>query len=444
MEEKRSERENEFAPPQFYYDKQPTARKVSSAQHTLVSSNCTNPTVPAASSIGNNTDTMLKQIRNSVGMLPQAFESVGHVHMKSDPRENDNKRESTNGEANINLAAIPMPDDRLGSGDTHALSANVQTKREADPPASCERDEVSGMNVRNFQWQDQPFLSTGQGQEYVESQGHFQPMPFCGPVPNVSVPPPGWYPPQSQALPQQPAGEAGPWLQSSAPSTSSLAGPSAHPEQSHACMLPFMYPSQQGLNTQLQQYRSTSQEKVISPTAQPPATKTITMATVPKVNMVDKRFMQNREVSDEDLLGYMANASADSLAKVEPVSYTPGIFSSAAAAAATRGRVNSSDSYNSGTGSYTQVGEVGSSSAQGQRDSNRWTPPTAVQTEGVIFGVPDFLQPACDVTAKTYQPGSFMAAKAAAAQKAEEEYKVAREKKQYSSAAVLYSRLDDG
>ena len=93
-----------------------------------------------------------------------------------------------------------------------------------------------------------------------------------------------------------------------------------------------MYPSQQGLlNRQLQQSQSAPQDKVISPTVQSIASETTaTVATTPKVNVVDKRFMQNREVSDEDLLGYMANASTDPLVKVEPVSYVPGIFSSAA------------------------------------------------------------------------------------------------------------------
>ena len=438
LEEKRNQRENEFAPPQFYYDKQPTA------PHASPSSDFQNPTkqrpsMLAAASVGNSTDAMLKQIRNSGGVLPQASEAIGHNHIKPGPGQNDNSKELvSNCEANANVASIPMPDDRPDSGDVQAVFlANAQNRREADCPATYGQEKASGMDGQERQWQDQPFQSIGQ--KYGQNQG-FQSASFFGLVSDVSLPPPMWYPSHSQAFSQQPSGSVCPSGQFSASTASEFVGSSVHLEQCSVSMLPFMYPSQQGLlNTQMQQTQSAPQDKVIPQTVQSTAFKTTaTVATTPKVSVVDKRFMQNREVSDEDLLGYMANASTDPLVKVEPVSYVPGIFSSAASA--TQGQVNTSDAYVSGVGSHTGVGGM---DARGDQDANRWNPSMA-QTEGVIFGVPDFLLPASDVTAKMYQPGSFMAAKVAAAQKAEEEYEVARKKKQYSSAPVMYSISDDG
>lgn len=140
--------------------------------------------------------------------------------------------------------------------------------------------------------------------------------------------------------------------------------------------------------------------------------------------------MQNREVSEEDLLGYMAGASADRLATVEAVPYTPGIFTSAASTQKAV-KVDTPEDYVSG-------GEVSA-----VQDTNRSSGIPEAKTEGVIFGVPEFLQPASNVAAETYQPGSFMAAKEAAAKRAEEDYEVARKKKQYSSAPVLYGMTDN-
>ena len=431
MEEQRNQRENEFAPPQFYYDNQHTAPRTSSNINNPAK--CTSSSL-AAASVGSNTDAMPKDAENSGGGLLQASESVGRIPIKSDLRQNDGYNTESVGkfEASINLAAIPMPDDRQESGDVHALlSASAQKRGEADSPAKCGQDRASGTDGKEFHYQDKPFQSTGQ--EYVQSQDHFQPVSFFGPVPDVSVPPPVWYS-QSQALPQQSSGDAAPSRQPSASATSRLAGSSIYQKQCHASMTPFVYPSQQGLlNTQLQQSPSTLQEKVIPSTVLSTASKTtVTMPTIPKLNVVDKRFMQNREVSDEDLLGYMVNASTDPLVRVEPVSYIPGTFS--CAADASQRQVTTSDPYTSSTGPHTEEGDM---DTQGQQGTNRAKPSTA-ETEGVIFGVPDFLLPASDITAKTYQPGSFMAAKEAAAQKAEEVYEIARKKKEYSSAPVLY------
>nr|KAG5703955.1 hypothetical protein BaRGS_020552 [Batillaria attramentaria] len=137
---------------------------------------------------------------------------------------------------------------------------------------------------------------------------------------------------------------------------------------------------QQGLLTSEPGQQSSMMQQRTSGFSQPSTGK----PTIPKMNLVDKRFMQNRELPIDDLLSEMEDSSKDILQHVKPVSYQPGIFSKSA--------------------------------------------------------VSDFLQPAAGVEAKVYQPGSFMAAKEAAAQRAEEGYEASRRKKQYSSAPVMYGQ----
>ena len=60
-------------------------------------------------------------------------------------------------------------------------------------------------------------------------------------------------------------------------------------------------------------------------------------------------------------------------------------------------------------------------------------------SSSVVFGVPEFLQPSVSMSVCMYQAGSFQAAQRAADCKAEQDIELARQKTQYHSGPVMYS-----
>ncbi|XP_076466374.1 uncharacterized protein LOC143297779 [Babylonia areolata] len=406
MDQKRSERESEFAPPQFYFDQKKTApsgakpREQSDSLRNIVPQSVAGRgqlTTPS-SSLPSNTEAVLKQIRQSFGASPDTQGSV------------DKDTKHADSDAGVSVASIPLP-----QMDTVAGSAHGSVEEEQRQVAGVTfRDHETGEMVRQQSavpggGYAQPLSSNPAGPPQQEMYG--------APLPDMSLPPPGFPVALPHVLGQQTDTIPPP---QSFPASSSI--PSA---QGAGSGTQFMYPSQQGLLHALP----------TTPVVTPPAPKP---AAVPKVSMVDKRFMQNREVSEEDLLGYMVQTSADPLTNIQPVSYTPGIFSSGASSLSSPATSVPEEAPTAAT----SEGETTKQAAETTKPAAQTTKPAA-QTEGVIFGVPDFLQPAT-VTATSYQPGSFMAAKEAAAQRAEEQYEEARKKTQYSSAPVLYARPDDG
>ena len=422
MEQKRIERESEFAPPQFYYDKQPPACTASAAATSAHSSQPDRR--PSAghgsaekvlSSISNRTDVMLKQIRDSVEIV-------------QNPAGNQTRNALPGVEMGMDLSAIPLPMKGESTGKVKRGQEERQIPEIVPVPESITR---KGTVSSTYQQQAQPDT---QDQSYFPQQGlgggqgPIQQTDIIGPMPDLSVPPPGWCQPQSAPVPHQPSDSCTP-----AQDLKPAGSPEAAARSGGVFSAPasaFMYPSQQGLLSSLPQQPKSQ----IIATEHPPMVSTRdSKPAVPKVTMVDKRFMQNREASDEDLLGYLAQTSSDPLAKVQAVAYKPGTFSLAAANSVSVNNLSAPEP-------ERQERPLPPSEAE-DRDKKGDIP--EAQTRGVIFGVPDFLEPAANIEAMTYQPGSFMAAKEAAAKRAEEQIEESRRKKLYSGAPVLYGKPEE-
>ncbi|KAL8591818.1 hypothetical protein ACOMHN_047078 [Nucella lapillus] len=491
MDQRRGERESEFAPPQIYFDRKKTmplppvgtprghsARPVVKPMDQSAPpghpkaghGQCPPISVPAPS----HTDAWLKQIRQNV------------AHTDTQP-------------AGVDLGSIPLPP-QMGPGDSGSV-INVEEPRQ-DAGMVVKDDETGETSIYQVRQQMESAGVVPGEIETLHQVSSGQHSTFCGPVPSVtmpdrsmpdmSMPPPGYQPPQLWGHPESSVVPPAQSLQPSFTASSCLPA-----ERDSSMGAAFVYPSQHGLlssqpqhntppvstdtNTQRrysenrrgytdnntlssQQQRkylekrkeytdtntslSQKQRKYTHTAHSSADDSSSTKAPGPKVGMVDKRFMQNREVSEEDLLGYMARTTSDDpLTKVQPVSYTPGLFSAAAGsalhrppsdekAATSNSRMNQAPSEEA-----IATSETFKPTDKASQPANQASKP-AGQTEGVIFGVPEFLQPAA-VAATSYQPGSFMAAKEAAAQRVEEAYAEARKKRQYSSAPVLYGRPDD-
>lgn len=358
MEERRQERNESFAPPQFYFDQQqqPSTRK----KQTQVGK-------PRG-----DTEAMLKQIRLATADSLVACQS---------PEIADNVLGQTGLEpGTVDLDVIPLPGHQPSPVVDQSFSGTEsQQGTGATSPAALLLPSQFSLDQQNS----------------ISLNAEVSPHGFhTDPHPTSFWPPPHDMLQQNYPMPQPE------WPPVWQPPASTTTTPAAS----------FRYPSQEGLLTAQQQqwpgFASVGHTSVNNS-----STVSIGVKDKPKNAMVDKRFMQNKEASESDLLGYMAQGKDNTLMGIQPIAYQPGIFSA--------------ETQDSNTTTTDR--------APGQRGT------LAVVSDGVVFGVPDFLQPAADVEAKMYEPGSFMAAKRAAAQKAEEEYQIARKKTQYSCEPVLYN-----